>query len=483
MGYSTNRPFVKVDVTGEVDKRFGEVTSQLAEKAEQSDLDKLALRTFVKYGVIDLTKFIGLQHNINFSLWRDPLDGKVKHDWELNESGYAIRYVSRDGDSANDGLTSSTPWSNLIDAFNKIEGDTGITKAKIILDGVTDRTVIGMNLNKIITKKYIITANKPIGSNQWIASYSVYSGNTVVGACPYDVKGVARIDETNVKGNPKSFIKTTSLAECTSTPDSFYSDGTNVYVNRADTTNLNTIVMVSSGIWQFKLSANSEIIINNVTLLNGSPSQPCYFEGENSTEGNVVLKNIRLVNFGGGTSLNGISTDGIKDIKLFNCMVFNTIRDGFNYHNTKEINVKSTVFEYGCYAENVGLDTTSDNNNISTAHEGINIVRVGTKGRKSRGPLIADVNGCYSLNIDVSVYDTGLSSSSSQNAAFHFNDTTGIYSPTSSGKAWLLNCSGGNTKEWGINSDSSFKQIDKIYIDNFSGSNLPDDIVLTPFQQ
>jgi len=36
MGYSTNRPFVKVDVTGEVDKRFGEVTSQLAENANLS---------------------------------------------------------------------------------------------------------------------------------------------------------------------------------------------------------------------------------------------------------------------------------------------------------------------------------------------------------------------------------------------------------------------------------------------------------------
>jgi len=35
MGYSTNRPFVKVDVTGEVDKRFGEVTSQLEDIVEQ----------------------------------------------------------------------------------------------------------------------------------------------------------------------------------------------------------------------------------------------------------------------------------------------------------------------------------------------------------------------------------------------------------------------------------------------------------------
>jgi len=36
MGYSKNRPFIKVDVTGEVDKRFDEVTSQLADKSQQN---------------------------------------------------------------------------------------------------------------------------------------------------------------------------------------------------------------------------------------------------------------------------------------------------------------------------------------------------------------------------------------------------------------------------------------------------------------
>ena len=41
MGYSKNRPFVKVDVTGEVDKRFDEVTSQLAETVDQTDYSLL----------------------------------------------------------------------------------------------------------------------------------------------------------------------------------------------------------------------------------------------------------------------------------------------------------------------------------------------------------------------------------------------------------------------------------------------------------
>jgi len=38
MGYSQNRPFVKVDVTGEVDKRFDEVTSQLAERPTHAEV-------------------------------------------------------------------------------------------------------------------------------------------------------------------------------------------------------------------------------------------------------------------------------------------------------------------------------------------------------------------------------------------------------------------------------------------------------------
>ena len=48
MGYSKNRPFVKVDVTGEVDKRFDEVTSQLAESVTNGN----GLKSRVISGVI-----------------------------------------------------------------------------------------------------------------------------------------------------------------------------------------------------------------------------------------------------------------------------------------------------------------------------------------------------------------------------------------------------------------------------------------------
>src|SRR5699024_10321106 len=167
-------------------------------------------------------------------------------------------------------------------------------------------------------------------------------------------------------------------------------------------------------------------------------------ESDTGTKGSLILSNIDYVNFGGGNVANGVSTNGVRDAKLFNVRAFDIVRDGFNYHNTKEVGGKGTVFEYNCYAENTGLDTTSYNNNISTAHEGIHIVRVGTKGRNSRGPLIADINGCLSVNIDVEVYGTGITSLSDQNAAFWFNDTPNTQSPNPNGKAWLVNCAGGD---------------------------------------
>jgi len=61
MGYSKNRPFVKVDVTGEVDNRFDEVTSQLAENTQQTiDLQTNKLDKTGSIGVSQINKNRGL---------------------------------------------------------------------------------------------------------------------------------------------------------------------------------------------------------------------------------------------------------------------------------------------------------------------------------------------------------------------------------------------------------------------------------------
>ena len=475
---------VKSQLAEKADKTY--VDAQLLLKASQTQVndieketDLFALQSFPKYGEIDFSQFSGLNHNLNFKVYRD-VDGLMKHTYVHDETGYAVRYVDRLGSSGNNGLTPATPWGSLTNAVQQIEADGAITKAKIIIQNVIDRTDSVIALSQSITKKYIITAENPVGPNQWVTSYSVHSGSVVKGACAFPVSGVARINEKDSFGKSKTFLKVNSVNDCIANPDSFYSDGVDVYINRADTSNTNTMVFISSGLWQFNMQAGAEVILKDVELISGSSSQPCYFRGTTALTGKVICDNVIVNHLGGGTTANGISTDNILDIKLFNCKVFNVIRDGFNYHSITSTSGGGTVFEYNCFAENTGRDSAESNNNISTAHEAIHIIRIGTKGRKSKGPLIADVNGCKSLNIDVEVYNTGLSGTSPGNTAFYFDDAPTTNVPSPNGKAWLINCAGGSTSEFGISGDASFKNVNKIYVDNFRGRNIPSDVVLTP---
>lgn len=460
----------------------GESTAEVDLITNKKQIDNISLKGFLKYGVIDLDKFIGLNHNIGFNLWRDPSDDKIKHDWVLEDSDYSIRYISESGASINDGLTRATAWSNFLDAVSQCENDVSLSKIKFIFIDVNHRETTRFSGN--VSKKYIITSETPMPSSQYISSYSAYSGDVVKGICGYVVNGVVYTDKTDVRGLPLSLRKVVSTTECINTPMSFYSDGVDVYINNPNTTTLNTLVLISDTLFQFTLtSSDAEVVLDGLTLLTGSNSNSCYFTTDVGTKGNVIINNVDILNMGHGDSYNGVGTDGIEDIKLFNVRVFNSVRDGFNYHNTKTTDGKGNVFEYNCYAENVGLDTLTYNNNISTAHEGINIVRIGTKGRKSRGSLIADVNGCYSVNIDCSVYDTSITSLSDQNSAYYFDDSPALYAPNPNGKAWLINCCGGSLTEYAINGDLSFKQIDKIYVNNFNGNMFPNDIVLSEFNQ
>lgn len=442
---------------------------------KQELLEKMNFRSFPKYGKIDFSTYPGLQHNINFDVWRDPETGLMKNNYKLDESGYVNRYIATAGSSSNDGKTAETAWGNFKDAIRKIEGDPSITKAKINFVGLIERTNVTLDLSTNLTKDYIITSDSPIGSRQVVNDFSKYQDNVYRGSLPYAVSGVIRLDE---KESPDKYLelkKVDSLSECLTNYNSFYASGTEIYINKENTTDENTFVAVSSGLFQFTLAGGytQKVVLKNMHLINGTASQPCYFTTDALTKGNVELYNVTLQNFGGGSSANGISTNGILDTKLFNCKVFNVVRDGFNYHNTREENGRGTVFEFNCYAENTGLDTSTSNNNISTAHEAIHIVRVNTKGANSRGPLIADVNGCHSLNIDVVVNDTGITGTHDQISAFYFDDSpSGIYAPNPNGKAWLINCAGGSSSEWGISGDDAFSEPNKIYIDNFRGANI-----------
>src|SRR5699024_2261241 len=235
----------------------------------------------------------------------------------------------------------------------------------------------------------------PIGTHQPVNDWTVYQGNVFKGSLPYNTTGVVALNEKVEFDKYLELKKCDTLSECEKTYNSFFSNGTDVYVHRKGINSSNTVCLIETLVFQIELSGgvNQRFDLKDITLLNGGKAQPLYITTDNGVKGKVELHNVKLQNTGYAISQNGFMIDGIKDIKLFNCKGFDIIRDIFNYHNSKNVNDVCTVFEYNCFGHNAGRNRENRNDNISSAHDAIHIVRINTTGSKSSGPLIADVNG------------------------------------------------------------------------------------------
>ena len=440
------------------------------------------LRTYDFVGKIDFDKFQGLTNRIDFDVFSHG-NGMYTHTFKKNEENYTNFYLSKTGEnSTHDGLSPETAWRSLFHAIDRIEADTSVTHAKINFEGYIDRDVIP--LNRLLTKKYIFDLKgKTIGSKQSAGSWTHHSGNVFTSPMTYDIKEVFSQMFRNSYGKSRKLIKVTTLSQCQSNSFSWFSNGTDIFINLDGivVTDENTFLDVGTNGWKFDLAPTAEIMVKNGEFINGGSTQPMYFNCTNGVGGRVIIEKLTLqnTNFSEGSIMNGIMTMNILDTKLFEVNVFNIPRDAFNYHTNIAGTERGTVFEFNCYAENVGVGATVINNNISSAHDGIHIIRVGTKGNKGYGPLIADVNGCYSLNIGVVVNDTQWISDSYRNAGFSFNDEPALNWDTPNGRYWLIDCAGGTENEWAINVDPSINSVDKLFLRNFKGKNIPNELQYT----
>ena len=94
MGYSKNRPFVKVDVTGEVDKRFDEVTSRLAQTSELM-LDRM--NTSTQQVTSDNDKYQAWPQDKAYTYGNDLYMMFNEGNNHISSDLKVKRYVSKDG--------------------------------------------------------------------------------------------------------------------------------------------------------------------------------------------------------------------------------------------------------------------------------------------------------------------------------------------------------------------------------------------------
>jgi hypothetical protein len=473
----TPQPSEVVDARGGfpvLSGRLNDLSSSLAQSAKQ-----LNLRNYIRYGKITLpTDFF---HNIDFLLYRD-VDGKVKHTFDANTitKDYSVFYVSETGSAGNNGTSEATPWQTLNYAIDQIEANPAVTSAKIIILTNLSRSKAQINL-KNLTKNYCIEAKA--GTNPILATsepnLSWTADGTSFKATRSSVYGVFDNKYKVEYGLPTRYEKKTTKADCDVTKGSWYTDGTSVWVNTLDgrTPDTDIFPCLNVSLWKVIMGADKKFIVRNIIGLNGSEGQAFNIYSTGNT-GHVIQDNVKFIN-GQGITENSVEIKGIKYSWAFNVITAYGGRDGLNYHVAQtDVGTQSFVFEYNCMSFEQGLtDTVNFNNNCSTAHEGIRVLRIGTIGYKSKGPVIADVNGCYSILIDCAAHDSLINTGRSTKVAYYFDDAPSTLATNPNGKAILINCQGGGDVTWAISGDASFKN-GKIQVLNFIGQNFPTDLNL-----
>ncbi|MDY4475913.1 hypothetical protein, partial [Mitsuokella sp.] len=463
----------KVNYFLENNEKISDIILKLNTKASKNELNslnsemrnELNLLSFNRYGDIELPS--DFYNNINFRIYRG-IDGKINHNFNIDDviNGWRTIYISEDGNDANNGDTQDKPKKTLNSVFDKInaisENDVII---KILSPLLTRNNSNVSNTNRIINKNIAIVSDTEtnIGSIETPLSWSK-NGNCyqTTRSAVSDVWDKKNRDFAN---KPIQYKKVDTLAECQNTKGSWYLEGTTLYVRRLDDLAIDTDIMVllQTGSLMFDLQSDVKLIFKNVNFLCTHDLNPNVKIYSSNNIGHFIGVNS---NFLGSQTMNGVQIENIKHSWLFNCGAIGTMRDGFNYHNYLGYGNYSFAFEFNCVAYNNGIrDINNNNNNSTTAHDGYNILRIGCIGFNTKGPVLADVNGCYSINYDCSMYDSFLNGTPEVKSAYWFDDA-GVTGKT--GKSYLINCSGGGKETKGINTDGTAK----VNIHNFKGNNV-----------
>ncbi len=273
-------------------------------------------------------------------------------------------------------------------------------------------------------------------------------------ASTYDVFDMKNRESS---GSPMQLVNVGSISEVQSTPGSWFDDSGVVYVRFVDDRNPATsrdygVAVGTSDITQTVLN-NRTLFIENLDIIWGA--QYSY----NSDQGARLI----CVNswFSGCRTSNGLSSNSFEYSIMYKCGSSYNFADGFNYHNFTS-GVK-TAIEVDCTSHSQGIRSGSGSNNASTAHDGMNVIRVNTVGYGTDGPVIVDVNGCQSFNVGCNAGES-LRPDGNTRSSFYFDDS-GAVTP---GETWLLGCSGGGGDTLGISSDL----VNNIHVEDWRGNLL-----------
>lgn len=435
-----------------------DLTAQLAQTAKYR-------RGFDEYGYF--IKPTDFSPTLPCGFYRDS-DGVVQTDMDFNlyKTDYAEIHV--DGvtgvDATGDG-SEEAPYKTIQKAVNIAESDAG-TQHIIYLHGTYyDRNVCA--ISKTITKDISIVGvetEKTVLTTATTQLTWTDMGSGTFRATRSAVYAVFSRTIVDEYGEPVPLTFVASLEACQALAESWYTDDTYVYVHTSSGTQplvAEYAICLTLTSVAITVTNDAKVYFENVRFMNGRPGANISFAGDANVQGTVIFNNcsaiggqLRTMTTGGG---NCLPFTNIKNIYMFNVIAAYSALDGFNYHyaSTPVESLRDClVLEYGCKAYQCGVyGTETIINNATTCHEGINVLRIGCIGKNTTGPVLADVNGCYSILIDCDMGESLLTSGDT-NASYFFDSDSNPAGLT--GKAILINCKGADADGYALSTEIGF---------------------------
>ena len=216
------------------------------------------------------------------------------------------------------------------------------------------------------------------------------------------------------------------IKEGTYTQGTHYETGTNL--GGRNVFGHGNVVFQNDSSGHYPYSSGS-VYIENITIKHGNATTGKAYHATCTGSGQTACF-VDCVFCDGGE--NGLSVTGI-DCICIGCVSYGNKLDGFNYH-AKDIDGTTYIpnaLEIDCVAYNNGSDQSgSDSCNGSTAHEGVQIVRINGEYHDCYGGVIAEIAESYqettiSVNFGVLAHDS--TGTSTYKASFWASKNTKMY--------------------------------------------------------
>ena len=352
-------------------------------------------------------------------------NGEISHDLDIKIYEYKGKtyYVDIEkGLGDNDGLTEETPLSNIQSAINKTDCEVVVICGGIYYHSKGYGST-GISVNKKLTIK-AKEGTKPIirccGTN---FLYTLVDGTTY----KTTRSGVGRVfDASRIDGNGDylELTKKTSLDEVKSINNTYFIDGSDVYINTIDgRTPDNDILLLFNNINTITVTEN--LYIEGIEIQGG---KNCLVTSSNNK--NEFFANNCTFKY--STDDDGLQAKFGTTI-VSNCLSAKNTQDGFSYSG-------NNVIEVNCIGRDNGNPndiTLANTQNGSTQHNGGKVIRVNNEYYRNKGSNCGDTHdGTKSWNLGCLAYE----SKSTENR-YNSNFTAHIGT-----EMWLDSCVSYNSK-------------------------------------